>query len=281
MPKKLPKGIRQIAFQEKRDLSRGSGKLCGHESGTYADKAGSLCRICVLQSNSRDIEENLAAEEELVQQAEQGVLCLLFWRNEDCVVIGRHQNPEAECHLDALKKMGVRIARRRTGGGAVFQDMGNLNVSFIAPADSLDEQICEGILLRALEKCGVQARKTGRNDLVIDDVYTNRTEIAGMVKTDGQSGTAVPFEEGGKFSGSASWQTPGGNLLFHATLMFDVDLDKMKAALNASPGKLARHGIASVRARVSNLKEHYPDLKMKTVIQAIITESAAILSDVK
>ena len=113
------------------------------------------CRYKVLISDRSNIEENLALEEALVQQAEQGVLCLFFWRNEDCVVIGRNQDPEAECRMDAAENLGIRIARRSTGGGAVFQDMGNLNVSFIAPADSLNELICEGILLKALEKCGI------------------------------------------------------------------------------------------------------------------------------
>ena len=208
-------------------------------------------------SDRSNIEENLALEEALVQQAEQGVLCLFFWRNEDCVVIGRNQDPEAECRMDAAENLGIRIARRSTGGGAVFQDMGNLNVSFIAPADSLNELICEGILLKALEKCGVKARKTGRNDLVIDDT---EPEVPG---------------EGGKFSGSASWMTPEGNFLFHATIMFTVDLERMTAVLNASPDKLARHRIASVRSRVTNLSDHYPDLRMETLMRAIISETAA------
>ena len=185
------------------------------------------------------------------------MLCLFFWRNEDCVVIGRNQDPEAECRMDAAENLGIRIARRSTGGGAVFQDMGNLNVSFIAPADSLNELICEGILLKALEKCGVKARKTGRNDLVIDDT---EPEVPG---------------EGGKFSGSASWMTPEGNFLFHATIMFTVDLERMTAVLNASPDKLARHRIASVRSRVTNLSDHYPDLRMETLMRAIISETAA------
>lgn len=215
------------------------------------------CRYKVLISDRSNIEENLALEEALVQQAEQGVLCLFFWRNEDCVVIGRNQDPEAECRMDAAENLGIRIARRSTGGGAVFQDMGNLNVSFIAPADSLNELICEGILLKALEKCGVKARKTGRNDLVIDDT---EPEVPG---------------EGGKFSGSASWMTPEGNFLFHATIMFTVDLERMTAVLNVSPDKLARHRIASVRSRVTNLSDHYPDLRMETLMRAIISETAA------
>ncbi len=242
MSKGLPKGVLQIDSQEKKALSQGAGKSF---------------RIRVLLSNRRNIEENLAAEEELVRQAAHGVLCLFFWRNEDCVVIGKNQDPEAECRMDAAENLGIRIARRRTGGGAVYQDTGNLNVSFIAPVDSLNEQICEGILLKALEKCGVKARKTGRNDLVIDDADP---ETSG---------------EGGKFSGSASRMTPEGTFLFHATFMFAVNLDRMNAVLSVSPNKLARHRVASVRSRVTNLCEHYPDMKMEPLMRTIISETAA------
>ena len=303
MPQKLPQGLRQIGFQEKMGLFRNPGQVCGHENGIYEDVTGRFYGVRVLRSDSRDIDENLSIEEELVQQAEQGVLCLLFWRNENCVVIGRHQDPEAECRLDIAEKLGIRIAKRRTGGGAVFQDMGNLNVSFIAPANSLDEEICENILLKALAKCGVDARKTGRNDLVLNDAgpvdadteiteLINKkeavrvgqeagpedadTEITELINKKEDVGAGQEAGQGGKFSGSASRETPEGIFLFHATLMFNVDLDWMTAVLNASPGKLARHGIASVRSRVTNLCEHYPDLKMEAVMQAIISESAAI-----
>lgn len=260
-----------------------------------AREAGRLRRIKILESESTDILENLASEEELVRQAEADLLCIFFWRNADCVVIGRHQDPEAECHMDMVKKLGIPIARRRTGGGAVFQDPGNLNVSFIAPADSLDEALCEHILLQALEKCGVKARKTGRNDLVLDDAGTETvTEETGSTeKSDADSrvpeepahnasGSSSEFTgEGGKFSGSASWETPEGNFLFHATLMFDVNLDRMKAVLNASPQKLARHRIASVRSRVANLCQRYPDLKMETLKREIIAAGRFIWMDAK
>ena len=159
MPKKLPKGVRQICFREKTGLFGYSEQISEYGNSSCEDRAGRFCGIRVLQSDSRDAEENLSIEEELTEQAERGVLCLLFWRNEDCVVIGRHQDAEAECRLDAAEKMGIRIVRRRTGGGAVFQDPGNLNVSFIAYADSLDEAICQEILLKALVKCGVDACK--------------------------------------------------------------------------------------------------------------------------
>ena len=138
-------------------------------------------------------------------------------------MIGRHQDAEAECHLDAAEKMGIRIVRRRTGGGAVFQDPGNLNVSFIAYADSLDEAICQEILLKALVKCGVDACKTGRNDLVLKDAGP---EISGKkssesVKEEGNFRTEEPRRRRKIFS-SASGNS-GRVLLFHATLMFDVD----------------------------------------------------------
>lgn len=244
-------------------------KLSDRTENHISDESGQLRRICVLESESTDIFENLALEETLVPQAERGLLRIFFWRNADCVVIGRHQDPEAECRMETAEKLGVRVARRRTGGGAVFQDMGNLNVSFIAPADSLDEALCERILLRALEKCGVRARKTGRNDLVLDDA------------ADASSNVSESGAEGGKFSGSASWETPEGNFLFHATLMFDVNLDRMKAVLNASPQKLARHRIASVRSRVANLCERYPDLKMESLKREIIAAGRSIWTDVK
>ncbi|MBQ6634756.1 MAG: lipoate--protein ligase family protein [Lachnospiraceae bacterium] len=283
MPKKLPKGVRQICFREKTGFWGNSEQICGCGNRAYEDKAGRFYGIRVLQSDSRDAEENLSVEEELTEQAERGVLCLLFWQNEDCVVIGRHQDPEAECCLDAAESMGIRIVRRRTGGGAVFQDPGNLNVSFIAYADSLDEAICEEILLKALEKCGVDACKTGRNDLVLKDAGP---EISGMktvesVKEEEDFRREESSGEGGKFSGSASRETPEGIFLFHATLMFDVDLDRMTAVLNASPAKLARHRIASVRSRVTNLCDRYPDLKMETVKGAIISEGAEMLTDAK
>lgn len=241
---------------------------------------GRLCGIRVLQSDSRDIEVNLSIEEKLLRQAEKGMLCLFFWRNEDCVVIGRHQDPEAECRMDTAQKLGIRIARRRTGGGAVFQDMGNLNVSFIAHADSLDEEICEGVLLKALAVCGVKATKTGRNDLVLNDAGTDNFEMKTAESPETEDASRET-PEGGKFSGSASRETPEGNFLFHATLMFDVNLDRMAAVLNASPDKLARHRIASVRSRVTNLCQHYPGLKMETVMRAIIAESTALLIDLK
>jgi len=283
VPKKLPKGVRQICFREKTGLFGYSEQISEYGNSSCEDRAGRFCGIRVLQSDSRDAEENLSIEEELTGQAERGVLCLLFWRNEDCVVIGRHQDAEAECRLDAAEKMGIRIVRRRTGGGAVFQDPGNLNVSFIAYADSLDEAICQEILLKALVKCGVDACKTGRNDLVLKDAGPGISgmKTSGSVKEEGDFRTEEPFGEGGKFSGSASRETPEGFFLFHATLMFDVDLDRMAAVLNASPAKLARHRIASVRSRVTNLRDRYPDLKMETVMGAIISESIDILMDPK
>ena len=210
-----------------------------------------------LTNPSTDPWYNMSFDEYCLEQYPSDDSFFYLWRNAPSVIIGLNQNAYSEVNLGYLQAHDIRLARRVTGGGAVYQDTGNLNVSFIAPADSLNELICEGILLKALEKCGVKARKTGRNDLVIDDT---EPEVPG---------------EGGKFSGSASWMTPEGNFLFHATIMFTVDLERMTAVLNASPDKLARHRIASVRSRVTNLSDHYPDLRMETLMRAIISETAA------
>ena len=80
MPKKLPKGVRQICFREKTGLFGYSEQISEYGNSSCEDRAGRFCGIRVLQSDSRDAEENLSIEEELTGQAERGVLCLLFWR---------------------------------------------------------------------------------------------------------------------------------------------------------------------------------------------------------
>lgn len=267
----------------------GRGPVPGQEPPSR--KGRGIRKITALESGKTDIFENLAIEEKLTEQAERDTLCLFFWRNADCVVIGRHQDPEAECHMETVRRLGIPVARRRTGGGAVFQDLGNLNVSFIAPADLLEETMCAQILVRALAACGVQARRTGRNDLVLDlpsDTLSGK-ETGGEADGDGAPGGGINREnkpedgrcrqkkkgDGGKFSGSASRQTPEDIFLFHATLMCDVDLERMETVLNPPPQKLARHRIASVRSRVANLCDYYPELTMDRVKEEILHAAIA------
>lgn len=176
---------------------------------------------------------NLAMEEALMDTIRPGSPgCFLLWQNSPAVIIGRHQNALSEANLPELKRRGINLVRRMTGGGAVYHDLGNLNFSFILP-QAEDREIKQLDLLNPiisyLKGQGVAAVMEGRNDLTIS----------------GQ----------GKFSGLASRQVSGGYQL-HGTIMYDVDLSILEHVLRVDPEKFKSKGVASVRARVTNLKPH-------------------------
>ncbi len=185
---------------------------------------------------------NLASEERLCRQCD-GVT-LFLWQNHDTVVIGRNQSALRECDLAALRRDGVKLARRTTGGGAVFHDDGNLNFSVIFPSESMDKSVGYGIVRRGLDLLGISTAVSGRNDLLLAD--------------------------GRKFSGSA-FRLSGGVFLHHGTLLVRSELDRMGTYLRPTAEKLRAHGVESVRARVANLAE----LRSVTVedVENVLAES--------
>jgi len=154
-----------------------------------------------------------------------------LWQNRPSVIIGLNQSAYAEVNLPFLDKEGIVLARRVTGGGAVYHDWGNLNYSITGPMTEMkDEGSFLDLIVNALRDFGVPAERTGRNDIMAD---------------------------GKKCSGYAK-RMVRDRIMVHGTLMFDVNLDTLTKVL-ASPGsKLAAAGIASVRSRVANLKDYLP-----------------------
>ena len=172
---------------------------------------------------------NLAVEEYLFRHVRDDV-CML-WQNAHTVVIGKNQNAFAEVDIDALRRDGVHLARRITGGGAVYHDLGNVNFSFISANNAetgLDFARFTAPILKALASLGVHAELSGRNDLLLD---------------------------GQKFSGNAQYSADG-RTLHHGTLLFDADLSVLARYLRPDEEKLKSKGIKSVRSRVTNLKPH-------------------------
>ena len=185
---------------------------------------------------------NLAAEKLLTLDVREGECILFLWQNRRTVVIGRNQNAWEECSVRQLEKDGGHLARRLSGGGAVYHDLGNLNFSFAVRKPDYDPGKQSRVILRAAEKSGIAADRTGRNDL----------------------------EAGGrKFSGNAYFETRGC-CCHHGTIMLDVDMDALAGYLTVSGTKLQSRGIASVRSRVVNLKELCPDLTVSRLKTAII-----------
>ena len=111
---------------------------------------------------------NLAWEEYLTKNCADDEAVFYLWQNAHTVVIGRNQNAWAECRIELMEKEGVTLARRSTGGGAVYHDLGNLNFSFVMPRGHYDMTRQLNVILAALRALGVNAEFTGRNDLTVD-----------------------------------------------------------------------------------------------------------------
>ncbi len=181
-----------------------------------------------LRSSDTNPHRNLAREEALLlsyQKGSSNIPLLYLWQNANTVVIGRNQNPWQECNIALLESEGGTLARRTTGGGAVYHDLGNLNFSFLMPVDAYDLSRQLSVVRAAVRSFGIDCEFSGRNDLLA---------------------------QGQKFSGNAFRFTKHG-ALHHGTLMVDVDREKITRYLTVSKEKLSARGVKSVASRVVNL----------------------------
>lgn len=194
------------------------------------------------ESNSTDPYTNLAIESCLMRSAREGEPILYLWQNERTVVIGRNQCASAECDLARLERDGGHLARRRSGGGAVYHDLGNLNFTFVTTANEYDQAAQTDVILDAVRELGIDARRTGRNDLVVGD--------------------------GRKFSGHAYYHN-GQASMHHGTIMVAVDVEALGRYLTVSPLKLQAKGVRSVRSRVTNLQMLNPDITIGALKDAL------------
>ena len=199
----------------------------------------------LLISESTHPHFNLAVEEAIFKTMDPTQKVLFLWRNDNTVVIGRGQNPWKECNTKKMAEDGITLARRSSGGGAVFHDLGNTNFTFMAGKPEYDKAISTNLILDALNDLGIKAEASGRNDLVVN--------IGNEVR---------------KISGSAYRETKDRGF-HHGTLLIDVDFTKLGNYLNPDPKKLKAKGISSVRSRVANLVEFDQALNHEIICEAI------------
>ena len=205
-------------------------------------------KIKLYHTDCTDPYRNLAVEEVLLETVQPGECILYLWQNQNTVVIGRNQNPWKECRTSLLEDEGGHLARRLSGGGAVFHDLGNLNFTFLVNEEDYDLDRQLGVVESACRELGLNAERSGRNDVLV---------------------------EGRKFSGNAFYHSKG-KAYHHGTLLVDVDGEKLARYLSPSKAKLQAKGVDSVRSRVVNLVDLVPGLTCARMAQAMETAFAAV-----
>lgn len=178
---------------------------------------------------SNDIRRNLATEQHLMNSDHMQVPFMLFYIEDSCIIVGRNQNTLEEINQKYCEEHGVTITRRLSGGGAMYQDMGNLCFSFVVPSEQVKfgefKELVKPVVEALHDMGATGAEVTGRNDIVID---------------------------GKKFSGNAMYSRDG-KTFSHGTLMYNVNTDVVAEALRVPKDKIESKGIKSVRSRVTNI----------------------------
>lgn len=144
--------------------------LCNHR---YSQSLNSNPSHQVFVSTSDDIYTNLALEEWLYEKENlTDKSILLMWQNKPSVVIGRHQNPWLECNVPRLRDCGIDLARRISGGGCVYHDLGNLNCSFLKAKPLYNRRQNLDLVVRAItSRWDVDLQVNVREDIVLEGLY--------------------------------------------------------------------------------------------------------------
>ncbi len=154
---------------------------------------------------------------------------LFTWIVSPTVIYGRHQSAEVEVNETYCAEHGIAVVQRKSGGGCVYADPGNLMISFVTPSTHSEQVFTDFLALvaKALQSRGLPAVTTDHNDILVN---------------------------GRKVSGWACFTGPTGTIV-HGTMLYDVNLDALQQAITPTREKLSKHGVASVRQRVANLRQ--------------------------
>ena len=202
-------------------------------------------------AKERELSFYLAMEEYVARNMKERD-CFFMWQVEPTVIFGRNQLIENEVNVSFCKQNGIKMFRRKSGGGCVYADKGNIMFSYITKEDNVGFTFYKYInmILAMLEKLNVKATTSGRNDILID---------------------------GRKVSGNAFYRIPGRSVV-HGTMLYDSDVEAMMASITPSEQKLKSKGVTSVSQRITQLKdyidldlEQFKDFAKKTLCNGEIT----------
>ncbi|AKA70693.1 lipoate--protein ligase [Clostridium scatologenes] len=189
---------------------------------------------------------NHAIEEYMLKNFEED--CFMLWRNERCILIGKNQNTLSEINMNYVKEHNLPVVRRMSGGGAIFNDLGNLHFTFIANNSEnrfADFSKFTYPIINALKKIGINADLSGRNDLTID---------------------------GKKFSGNAQYNYKN-KILHHGSILFSAGIRDLTSALKVKNIKFQDKSVKSVESRVTNINEHLKTLMSLEKFKEFLADS--------
>jgi lipoate-protein ligase A len=184
-----------------------------------------------IESDSRDPYYNLALEEYVFEHMDRNESYFILWQNSNTIVIGKYQNTSEEINREFVDAHGIKVARRLSGGGAVYHDEGNLNFTLIVDKDEkgeFDFKLFAKPVIEALKTFGIKAEFNGRNDITI---------------------------AGKKFSGNSQY-IKGGRILHHGCIMLDSNLENVSNALRVRDTKFQSKSVKSVHSRVTTINEN-------------------------
>ena len=199
--------------------------------------------IALPDEKERRLSFYLAMEEWVARRLDEPE-CFFMWQVAPTVIFGRNQVMENEVNVDYCHEKGIQMFRRKSGGGCVYADKGNVMLSYVCDGDNVGFTFNKFInmLLLVLRRMGVEATSTSHNDVMIGER---------------------------KVSGTAFYHLLGRNIV-HSTFLYDTDMENMLHAITPSREKLQRKGVESVRQRITLLKD-YTDMSLEEVKSLIRT----------
>ncbi|KAH8081224.1 hypothetical protein HD553DRAFT_299171 [Filobasidium floriforme] len=236
----------------------------------------------IYRSNSLDPYFNLSFEDWLFRKTPNSTPTLLFYRNRSCVVIGKNQNPWKETNPDLLERDGIPLIRRRSGGGTVYHDEGNINFSILIPRHLFTRSLGSGIIETAL-KDRLEIGRAGvneRGDLILwdkDDGNRNKASSGESERIDeSRSGQDRKWK---KISGSA-YKIVAQRAYHHGTMLISSDLGSLGTYLRSKSPDLITKSVDSVRSPVTTLRSARPDVTHDDFVHAVAEEFHRVFSKV-